>query len=167
MAREEWGFDGYITSDCDADDNVISTHHYLNHTEQQGVADILHAGTDVDCGGNIGKYAQSALMAGTITEADMDERLSKLFRVRMRLGTNHIVLNLMDSVLRMMDYIGHFDPNGPLQSIGADQICSEESIAISMEGPIASATLIKNENKALPLSGATAGTIAVIGVCRT
>ena len=94
----------YITSDCDADDDVIGAHHYLNHTEQQGVADILHAGTDVDCGGNIGHYAQSALDAGTITEADIDERLSMLFRVRFRLG--------------------HFDPVGPLQEIGADQICN-------------------------------------------
>jgi beta-glucosidase-like glycosyl hydrolase len=63
VARGEWGFDGYITSDCDADGDVIGAHHYLNHTEQQGVADILHAGTDVDCGGNIGQYAQSALDA--------------------------------------------------------------------------------------------------------
>ena len=100
-------------SDCDADGDVIGSHHYLNHTEQQGVADILHAGTDVDCGGNIGQYAQSALDAGTITEADIDERLAMLFRVRMRLG--------------------HFDPLGPLQAIGADQICSEYAIATSME----------------------------------
>ena len=129
VARGEWGFDGcvsrrpgvgiycchcccssglfgnrYITSDCDADADVIGAHHYLNHTEQQGVADILHAGTDVDCGGNIGQHAQSALDAGTITEADIDERLSMLFRVRFRLG--------------------HFDPVGPLQEIAADQICN-------------------------------------------
>jgi hypothetical protein len=59
--------------------------------------------------------------------------------------------------------LGHFDPSGPLQSIGADQICSAESVAIAMEGPTASAALIKNEKEALPLDGATAGTIAVIG----
>jgi beta-glucosidase-like glycosyl hydrolase len=32
-----------------------------------------------------------------------------------------------------------------------------------MDGPIQSATLLKNEQKALPLDGASAGTIAVIG----
>ena len=27
VARGEWEFDGYITSDCDADANVFTTHH--------------------------------------------------------------------------------------------------------------------------------------------
>ena len=40
----------YSTSDCDADNDVFSAHHYLHHTAAQAVADILHAGTDVDCG---------------------------------------------------------------------------------------------------------------------
>jgi len=42
--------DGYVTSDCDADADVFNTHSYLNHSRSQVVADILHAGTDVDCG---------------------------------------------------------------------------------------------------------------------
>jgi beta-glucosidase-like glycosyl hydrolase len=127
------GFDGYITSDCDADNDVVFSHHYANHTPAQGVADVMHAGTDVDCGGFVGKYAQAALDAKTITEADMDERLNMLFKVRLRLS--------------------HFDPVGPLQSIGQDQICSDENKATSMEGMIQSATLLKNEKGALPLSG--------------
>lgn len=40
---------------------------------------------------------------------------------------------------------------------------ADYAIATSMDGPIQSATLIKNEQKALPLDGATAGKIAVIG----
>ena len=40
---------GYITSDCDADGYVFSTHHYTA-TAEEAVADVLHAGTDVDCG---------------------------------------------------------------------------------------------------------------------
>jgi hypothetical protein len=39
-----------VTSDCDADADVFNTHSYLNHSRSQVVADILHAGTDVDCG---------------------------------------------------------------------------------------------------------------------
>ena len=38
-----------ITSDCDADEGVYSAHHYLNHTAEEVVADVLRAGTDVDC----------------------------------------------------------------------------------------------------------------------
>ena len=59
--------------------------------------------------------------------------------------------------------LGHFDPNGPLQSIPAAQICSEESIAVSMEGPRQSAALIKNTGMTLPLHAASAGHVFVTG----
>ena len=84
-ARDEWGFDGYVTSDCDADSDVVFSHHYTN-TPEQGVQDVLRAGTDVDCGGFVGQYAQSALNKSYITMKDIDDRLKMLFRVRMRLG---------------------------------------------------------------------------------
>jgi hypothetical protein len=66
--------DSRLWQDCDADNDVVASHHYLNHSAAQGVADVLHAGTDVDCGGFVGKNAQAALDGKTITEADMDER---------------------------------------------------------------------------------------------
>lgn len=93
VARDAWGFDGYITSDCGAEQDVISNHHFDNATA--AVKDILHAGTDVDCGGMMGGNAMAALNASIISEDDIDTRLKMLFRVRMRLG--------------------HFDPAGPLQ----------------------------------------------------
>ena len=85
VARDAWGFDGYITSDCDADSNVFDPHHYTK-TKEEAVAAVLHAGTDVDCGGFVGGNAQSALDQKLISEADIDARLHKLFRVRMRLS---------------------------------------------------------------------------------
>ena len=143
VARKEWGFDGYITSDCDADGDVFSAHHYLNHTAEQAVADILHAGTDVDCGGFVGSHAQSALDAKTITEADIDKRMVMLFKVRLRLG--------------------HFDPVGPLQEITNTSICNEYAIDTSMAGPIQSSALLKNIGSTLPLSATGAGTVSVTG----
>ena len=49
VARGEWGFEGYVTSDCGADANVFFNHHYTK-TPEESVAAVLHAGTDVDCG---------------------------------------------------------------------------------------------------------------------
>ena len=98
LLRGAWQFDGYVTSDCDADADVFFSHHYYPSTSQT-VAGILQAGTDVDCGRFMSKYAGAALTDGNITTADMDVVLQRLFRVRLRLG--------------------HFDPDGPLQSIGA------------------------------------------------
>ena len=46
-ARGEWGFQGYVTSDCDADGDVFNSHHYTS-TPEESVRDILRAGTDVD-----------------------------------------------------------------------------------------------------------------------
>ncbi len=34
LLRESWQFDGYVTSDCDADSDVFYTHHYTNTTSE-------------------------------------------------------------------------------------------------------------------------------------
>ena len=84
VARGEWGFDGYVTSDCDADGLVSAVHHYHNDSAEEAVRDIFRAGTDNDCGGFIGQHAMSALNQSYITMGDVDERLAMLWRVRMR-----------------------------------------------------------------------------------
>ncbi len=42
-ARAEWGFQGYITSDCGAVAAVIDDHHYTN-TSDETCAAVLDAG---------------------------------------------------------------------------------------------------------------------------
>ena len=49
VARDAWGFDGYITSDCGAEADVLYNHHFTA-TGEEAVKAILHAGTDSDCG---------------------------------------------------------------------------------------------------------------------
>ena len=142
IARENWGFDGYITSDCDADDDVFSKHNYTK-TAEEAVKAVLHAGTDIDCVSFVPQHAQSALDKKVISEEDIDARLKMLFRVRMRLS--------------------HFDPTGPLNSISASEICSDYALKLSQDAVRQSAVLIKNLQGALPLDRATVGTVAVIG----
>ena len=147
VARDAWHFDGYITSDCDADSNVYDAHHYAA-TPEEAVADVLKAGTDVDCQSFVGQHARSALDKGLITEADMDARLVNLFKVRLRLG--HFDLSF-DAA----------NPRGPLDTIDADAVvCSDAHLDASMEGLAQSATLLKNDG-ALPLK--PSGTAAVVG----
>eukprot|EP00912_Choanoflagellata_sp_UC4_P000634 UC4_evm4s392 len=142
VAREEWGFDGYITSDCDADADVVRSHHYHNDTPEEGVRDVLRAGTDVDCTSYVGSNAQSALDKGLITEADIDERLYYLMRMRIRLD--------------------HFDPIGPLQSIREDSICNEYAKTLAQDGAAQGSTLLKNDANTLPFTK-DKGSFAVIG----
>ena len=70
VARGDWGFDGYITSDCDADADVYREHHYYDSPEET-VAGVLKAGTDVDCTSFVGQHAQSALAKGAATSTSL------------------------------------------------------------------------------------------------
>jgi beta-glucosidase-like glycosyl hydrolase len=45
LLRDSWGFDGYVTSDCGAVDDVMYTHYYTNTTDDTCVA-TLTAGMD-------------------------------------------------------------------------------------------------------------------------
>jgi beta-D-xylosidase 4 len=141
VARKDWGFDGYITSDCDADADAFRAHHYYP-TPEATVAGVLKAGTDVDCTSFVGQHAQSALNQSLIDEALIDARLANLFKVRMRLG--------------------HFDPVGPLQEFPLSDVCSDYATDLSANGPVQSSALIKNDGSALPLSKSTK-TVAIIG----
>jgi len=142
VARDAWGFDGYVTSDCGAESDVFYNHHYTN-TPEESVREILRAGTDNDCGGFFGEHAQSALDKGTIVESDLDERLRNLFRVRMRLS--------------------HFDPKGPLDMIPPTEICSEHAKTLARDAVTQSIALLKNDNETLPLDASSVRSVAVIG----
>jgi beta-D-xylosidase 4 len=133
-----------VTADCDADADVFGGSHDKNgghnytRTPSQAVAAILHAGTDLDCGGFVEEHALAALLSKAISPADIAARLQKLFRVRLRLG--------------------HFDPPGPLQKIGTDQICTEDTLALARSGATQGAVLLKNTAQRLPLSAVAGGT---------
>jgi beta-glucosidase-like glycosyl hydrolase len=86
--RGSWGFDGYVTSDCDAVGDVGGAHHYT--TPENGTAISLKAGTDMDCG-DFGvhaytKYLPSAVKDGLVTTADLDTALVRLTSIQMSLG---------------------------------------------------------------------------------
>ena len=142
VARDTWGFDGYITSDCGAEMDVLVNHKFTA-TGEEALAKILAAGTDSDCGGFFAKYAQSALDKKLVTEADFDKRLAMLFKVRMRLS--------------------HFDPLGPLDRIPDSVICSKEAIATARDSVAQSVTLVKNTAKLLPLDAKTTKSVLVAG----
>ena len=118
MARDNWHFDGYITSDCDADAGVqghLDQHgHHYAATAEEAVRDVLRAGVDVDCGTFVQQHADSALNQSLFDMSLVDTRLANLLKVRFRLG--------------------HFDPKGPLDAIPRSTVCSDYAIALSLDG---------------------------------
>ena len=158
MAKRQWGFKGYITTDCSAIQDSFNRHLWTpdgwDHsvTPAEAVAWALKAGSDIDCQGNsYEQHLQSAYDAGYITGADLDTELTLLLEGRFRLG--------------------EFDPPGkvPYTKPAYNDIASSyqqtASQAVSNEAPV----LLKNDIingksvKGLPLTADDARNIVVVG----
>jgi beta-glucosidase len=137
----DWGFSGYIVSDCDAVGDIFKGHHYAQDAAEAS-ADALKAGDDLDCGGTY-KALPEAVKRGLVQESDLDAALTRLFTARFRLGM--------------------FDPPAmvPFYSIAPSENDSAAHRQLALEAARDSIVLLKNDG-VLPLKGAP-HTIAVIG----
>src|SRR5690606_12985482 len=84
ILREEWGFDGYVVSDCWA---VRDFHenHKVTQTPEESAAVAVKTGCDLNCGCTY-EHIPSALAQGLLSEADLDACVKRLFRARFLLG---------------------------------------------------------------------------------
>ena len=84
QVRQQWGFAGYVVSDCDAVDEITEFLHYTAD-DAHGAAAALKAGVDLDCGGTY-QHLNEALQQNLITANDVDQALHRLLLARLRLG---------------------------------------------------------------------------------
>jgi beta-glucosidase len=82
--REQWGFQGYVVSDCGAVGDIFRSHKYVSTQGAAAVA-AVKAGTDLTCGGEY-QSLLGEVKAGTITEAEITRAAERLFVARFRLG---------------------------------------------------------------------------------
>lgn len=82
--RKDWGFHGYVTSDCAAITDVYEGHHYAADLEHAAVA-AVRAGTDTSCGKEYGVLVK-AVHDGLISESEIDRAVERLFTARFELG---------------------------------------------------------------------------------
>jgi beta-glucosidase len=140
--RDQWGFQGYVVSDCGAIGDIYRSHKY---TPTQGVASAVavKAGTDLTCGGEY-RSLLNEVKAGTITEAEITRAAERLFVARIRLGM--------------------FDPpeRVPYTKIPYSENDSAAHRQLARDAEREAIVLLKNERGTLPLK-ATVGKIAVIG----
>ena len=150
VLRNEWGFEGYVVSDCGAVSDVPNKHKYETDKEK-AVAMIVKAGLDLECETceseqfMFDKYLRGAFDKGYITEKELDIAVKRLFRARMRLG--------------------EFDPPEmvPYSTLTRDDLDSEENRAMALQAARESLVLLKNKNNTLPLNVDKINNIAVIG----
>ncbi len=131
VLKGEWGFRGLLMSDWDATyDGVAAANNGLDL--EMPYAKFMNE-----------KTLLPAVKAGKVTEATIDDKILRLFRVALRYG-----------------WIG---PDARPQAVDALPTYSVADRATALAGARESITLLKNEGNLLPLSAERVKTLALIG----
>ena len=142
ILRGEWGFPGYVVSDCGAI-NDINERHKVAATAAAAAALAVKAGTDLECGNSYANLVE-AVRQGLITQQAIDTAVKRLFLARFRLG----MFDPPERVRWAQIPISVLDQ--PAHRVLARQVARESIV------------LLKNAGNVLPLRK-DLGTIAVIG----
>ena len=146
VLRNDWGFDGYVVSDCGGVSQVLTAHKFVKNRET-AAALCLRAGLDLECGDSYYiKPLKNAYEAYMVTDEDIDRAAGRILTARMRLG-------LFDS-----------GENNPYTKISPDVIGSEKHRALALQMARESIVLLKNGNGLLPLKKGKVKSIAVVGI---
>ncbi len=142
ILRQEWGFDGYVVSDCGAIQDIYEGHKVVE-TAEEAAALAVKAGCDLECG-SLYPALLDAVRDGLLSEQAIDRAVERLFAARFRLGM--------------------FDPpeQVPYTQIPYSVVNSPQHRALVLQAARESIVLLKNEGNLLPLRK-DLGSVAVIG----
>ena len=132
ILRDEWGFDGLITSDCGAIRDFLPRWHNTAKDPAQASAQAVLAGTDVECGSEY-KHLPEAVRRGDISEADLDRSLRRLLIARFELGD-------LDP-----------DERNPWTQIPESVVACDAHKQLALDMARKSIVLLQNRNGVLPL----------------
>jgi beta-glucosidase len=142
ILRDEWGFDGFVVSDCGA---ICDFHlgHKVTATAAESAALAVKNGCELNCGVTY-PHLRAAVQAGLISESAIDLAAERLMTARLRLGT--------------------FDPptEVPYASISPAVVNCAAHRELALQMARESMVLLKNENQTLPLRK-NFKSIAVVG----
>ncbi len=143
LLRREWGFQGYVVSDCGAIADEVFNHHFFK-TGAEAAAKSILAGCDLNCGVSYRRWLPEALNEGLLDERDLDRAVERVLSARFRLG--------------------EFDPpeQVPYQSIPVSALDSKANRDLALKVAQKSIVLLKN-NGVLPIKKDHIKTIAVMG----
>lgn len=130
ILKNEWGFKGYVTSDCGGIGDIYEGHKFVD-TPEEAAAIALRRGVHLNCGDTY-KNLVSAVEQGLIGEEAIDEAVATLLRTRMKLGM--------------------FDPKGstPYDKLGEEVINSDKNRELALISAEKSIVMLKNDG-ILPL----------------
>lgn len=146
ILREEWGFNGYIISDCGALGNLTSRKHYTANDFVEAANQALAAGIATNCGDTYNnKDVIEAAKKGELNMENLD--------------------NVCRGLLRVIFRNGLFE-NNPSKPLDWNRTYpgwnSPEHRDVAREAARQAVVLLENKNNILPLSKSI-NTIAVVG----
>ncbi len=143
VLREEWGFDGFVVSDCGGIGAMVWGHH-VERSESDAVKKGLEAGCDLSCGNEYKNHVPDLVQRGALSEEDVNRAVGRVLEARFRLGM--------------------FDPpeNNPYASIPMAVVDGPEHRKLALRAARQSLVLLQND-KLLPLDKAKVKKLAVIG----
>ncbi|MDO5970734.1 glycoside hydrolase family 3 C-terminal domain-containing protein [Flavivirga aquimarina] len=145
VLREEWGFKGYVVSDCGAPTHLVKSHKFID-TKERAAKAAIEAGLDLECGDDIyNNHLLPAYQNGLISQGSIDKSAARILTSRFKLG-------VFDSV-----------ENNPYTKISPEVIGSKKHQELALETSRQSIVLLKNKNNTLPLDASKIKKIAVVG----
>jgi beta-glucosidase len=143
VLRKQWGFKGYVVSDCGAVSDLYAGH-YFTLSLDQAAALSAKAGTDLSCGTEYSVLSH-AERDRLISMPEIDRAASRLFEARFRLGM--------------------FDPpaNVPWSKLTLADVDTPANRKLALDAARESIVLLKNERNTLPLNATKIKSIAVVG----
>jgi len=143
ILRKDWGFQGYVVSDCGAIMDIYENHKYVG-SPQEASALAVKAGCELNCGSVYSDALLKAVKKGLLHEKYLDTALKRLFLARYKLGL--------------------FAPKDemPFSNIPKEVIESKEHQDLALQAAREGIVLLKNQDNTLPLSK-NIKSLAVIG----
>ena len=143
VLRQEWGFQGYVTSDGNGLQMLVETHH-VAADKAEAARKALAAGVDYDLSdGTVYATLTDQVKQGIIPEAEPDRAVSRVLATKFRLG-------LFENPFVDPDY-------------ATKTVNSPDHKALALKTAQEAIVLLKNDGNLLPLDPKKVKTIAVIG----
>jgi beta-glucosidase len=142
ILRKDWGFQGYVVSDCGAIDDIYERHKIVSTPDSAGAL-AVKSGCDLECATTF-THLKEAVARGLVSENQIDTAVRRLFTARFKLGM--------------------FDPADSVKyaKIPYSVVDSKKHKDLALEAARKTIVLLKNTDNTLPLHK-DLKTIAVIG----
>ncbi len=141
VLRKNWGFDGYVVSDCGALADIYKDHHFTE-TKAEAAAVALKSTCDLNCGETYDALVD-AYEQDLITEEEITAAAERVYTIR------HL--------------LGEFEEVRPYSDIPYSKLDCKQHKALNLKTAEQCIVLLKNEDSFLPLNKECSKRIAVVG----